>query len=282
MIAVGRAAPWRLSYGLSGDPKLFDRGEALLKTNLEENEQSLEDKRVLAMIYGGRRDQQSLKMAIEKLEEVIRQQPQFSLGDNFLLAELFSRQNDWARYSRTMRSVMGNGGAENPRFVRSYAAALLQKGELGEAQLWFDRLKALAPGEQTTNTIEAELLFRSQDYARLQSLLRTKAEDQLNWQWSAELAEIFAGQLLQREQTEAAEPLLALAEEVYTRIAKAEPEKQDLLTAFQARQGKIEQAVERLSDPEMAPDAVAGICQMALQTGTAFGQSGKATDRLDK
>ena len=65
-----------LTYGLRGDPKMFDRAEALITANLEQNEQSLEDKRVLAMIYGSRRDQESLKMAVAQLEEVIGQQPQ--------------------------------------------------------------------------------------------------------------------------------------------------------------------------------------------------------------
>lgn len=254
-----------LRYGLQGDPGMFERGESLIRTNLKEDENSLEDQRVLAMIYGGRREPESLKQAVTLLEGVIRQQPQFSLGDHFLLAEFFSRQDDWTRYSRTMRRVMSNGGAEEPRYVASYAAALLQRGELPEARLWLNRLKVLAPDDQTTDTIEAELLFKSQQYGQLLSLLRTKAEEPTRRPWSAGMAEMLASQLVAQQASEDAQPLMEFAEEVYVRIAAADPEQKDELTAFYTRQGPFKRAYQRLRDPEIDPDTLAGICQLALQ-----------------
>ena len=256
-----------LRYGLQGDPGMSERGESLIRTNLKEDENSLEDQRVLAMIYGGRREPESLNKARSLLEGVIRQQPQFSLDDHFLLAEFFSRQDDWTRYSRTMRSVMSNGGADESRYVASYAAAILQRGELPEARLWLSRLEALAPDEQATDTIKAELLFKSQQYGQLVSLLQSKAEEPPRRPWSAGMAEIFATQLVAEQASEDAQTLMELAEEVYARIATADPEQKDELTAFYARQGPFERAYQRLRDPEIDSDTLAGISQLALQNG---------------
>ena len=65
-------------------------------------------------------------------------------------------------------------------------------------------------------------------------------------------------------------------------LPRPTPEQQDILTAFRARQGQIEQVIERLSDPEIAPETLAGICQMALQTGQLSDCSGEAVDCPDK
>jgi len=67
------------------------------------------------------------------------------LVDNFLLAKLYSNVKDWTKYSRTMRSLLGNGGANNSEYVRHYAEALVEHGEIPEAQLWFKVLKELEP-----------------------------------------------------------------------------------------------------------------------------------------
>ncbi len=153
-----------------------------------------------------------------------------------------------------MRSVLGNGGAENPRYVRSYAAALMQQGELGRSPTVV-RSTQVAGSRRANNRHDrgrtavsfARTTPDCSRCCRRRPKIKPIGNGRLSW------PKFSAASWSQREQAEAAEPLLALAEESISRIAEAEPEQQDILTAFQARQGQIEQAVERLSDPEIDP-----------------------------
>ncbi len=50
--------------------------------------------------------------------------------------------------------------ADEVRYVAEYAAMLMDRNEMQEAQLWLDRLQELAPENSSTITLQAEALVR--------------------------------------------------------------------------------------------------------------------------
>ena len=258
-----------LIYGLQPGAKNLKRAEDLIAANTQQGEPSPDDQQVLAIIYGNRSDNPSRKKAIAILQQVISQQSEYSLEDNFILAELLYRTGNWEGYRRTMQRVLDSGGSKNPICVRYHAAALLEEGEFVEAKSWVERLNSMAPGQGTTNAVILDWLFGSQNYAGLLDAINSIAKDQANWGWAAGFAEKYGTKLLQQGDASQAEPFLTLASNLFGQVteAAAESEGKYSLTAFQVRQGQFEQAFERLSDPEISPDTLAQISQMALRSG---------------
>ena len=253
--------------GFAGDEKQFQRAQELLEANMQlKPQKSEEDLRTQAMILGARPDRQSVLKSISILEDMIRQQPKFSIADNGLLAKLYQQIGDWPRYARTMRDVMANGGLDQPLFLREHASALVGHGDLGEAQIYLDRLKARAPQEKSTNTIEAQLLFRLQKYAPLLALLDARSQDPEFLLWSAELSEVFGTALARNNAGEQALPFLDLATKLYEQVSQTVPDRKSALASFYARQGNGDKTFELLSEVQPTPDELAEIGQSALQS----------------
>ena len=258
-----------LVLGLDGGDLPFERARSLIAANIDQLGENAEDQRTLAIILASRDDSESAQRAVEILEGVVKNQRQFSLEDNFLLAQLYAKVDNWTAYSRTMRGVLGNGGAENSRYVAAYAEALVNHKELGEAALWFNRLKQLAPQERSTDLIEAKLLFQSADYDRLADLLDDETQSPERLLWSAELAEAFGSSLQRRGESVPAERLLQLARRKIEQYADSVPEGQFALAAFHAKQGEIEAALRLHEQNDFAPDQLAELGQVAIQSSEA-------------
>ena len=259
-----------LLIGTRGSDEMFDKARELLSTNLKQYGASIPDDRMLALILSTRPDRSSIAESIKLLEKIAKVEPKFSLTDNFLLANLYQRSNDWSNYSRTMRSVLGNGGASDSRYVRSYAEALVNHGELQEGTLWFDRLKKLAPKDLSTATIEAQLLFRSRDYVRLLKLVesnRSQNEPE-RMLWAALTSESAGSELTQSGKIDEAKKFLVVARECFANVAKSDPKRTLALAAYHARRGEIKDAVALLQEPNLSVDEVAELIQGALQSGS--------------
>jgi tetratricopeptide (TPR) repeat protein len=254
-------------HSLTGNDEGLEKAKSLLEKNADRDGKTLEDRRALAIALGQRPDRKSTDEAIKIFEEVVKQQPKYSIGDNYLLADLYARIGDWPRYSRVMRSVLGNGGAEDSRIVLTFTEALVQRGELGEAQLWFSRLKTLAPKELTTDTIEARLLFGSAKYQSLIALLERNGQQPERAIWSAEMAEMFGARLIQQGQVEQANKLMDMAKTQFSKLAASDPKRSLALAAFYARRGQIDQAIDLLGSEDLPPDQLSELGQGALKSG---------------
>jgi tetratricopeptide (TPR) repeat protein len=255
-----------LIIGLRGNDEAVATARKLLDENAKKAGRLPEDQRVLARILAGRSDAKETNEAISILETITKNAPKFSLIDNALLASLYQKTDDWNRYSRIMRTVMGNGGAQNPQIVSSYAAALVQHGDAEEGKLWLDRLKAMAPNELANMAIEAELLFRSGAYQRLEALLRANVEFPGGRLASARVAESAARRLESDKKTDQAKPFRALATELYSETIKVDPERKLALAGMHARDGEMERVIEELAGLEVVPPVEFGeMIQSALQ-----------------
>lgn len=238
--------------GLSGDQSQAKRALNLIDENTtQQAEATSEDRRAKAIILGARVDKKSLQDAIQLMEGVVLEQSEFSLNDNFRLAEMYLRSDDWPKYSRLMRSVMGNGGTDQTRYVRGYAQALVNRGELNEANIWFERLKELAPAEISTLAIEARMLFGEKQYTRALNLLENTNGEPDKLVAAAELAFTFADALDNSENSSQAEAFWTMAESLNKRVAQSDPLRPYALAAFYARRGSIEQALQAASQVEL-------------------------------
>lgn len=264
--------------GLKGDQQLADKARQLLDLNLKSDSGTVDDRRTKAFLLLQSPIPEAIKEALQLMEQVVKEQPQFSLSDNFMLADLYNRTGDWSKYLRTMRSVLGNGGSDDVNYVRSYARALLDRGEaeVGEAQLWLDRLKRMAPEDLDTANVEARLLFRSGDYPRLIELLERYGDKQESRGWAAAFADSFAVNLSQSGQAELAEKFWGLAERYSTQLAAEVPAARTAMVELVAKRGQVERAMQMAADMELTPDELAAVGGLALQSGGLSKQQAQA------
>jgi cellulose synthase operon protein C len=256
--------------GLRGSDENFKKSRELLAINAKKDGPTIPDQRALAFILSTRVDKPSIAESISLLEKITKTKPKFSLADNFLLADLYLRSGDWARYSGTMRKVLGNGGAKNRDYVRSYAEQLFKKKEVDESALWVNTLKKLAPKDLSTASIEAKLLFQALDYDRLFTLVKancsqTEPERLL---WAAQIAESVGIELMRSGKTAVAKRFLDLSRDSFAEIAKLDPKRTLALAAHLARIGEMKESIEFLRDPNVQPDEVGDLIQGALQNGS--------------
>jgi cellulose synthase operon protein C len=263
-------------FGMKGDQQLADKARELLDLNLKSDSGTVDDRRTKAFILSTRPDPEETKEAVQLLESVVKEQPKFSLADNFMLADLYNRTGDWSKYVRTMRGVMGNGGADNLSYVRSYARALVDRGEVEEAQVWHNRLKRLAPSDLDTANVEARLLFRSADYPRLLQLLEKYGAQADSRAWAAAFADSFAENLNQKGKTEQAEKFWELAERFSAQLAAELPQAKTAVVELAAKRGQVERAIEMAASMNLTPEELAAVGALALQSGGLSKQQAQA------
>jgi tetratricopeptide (TPR) repeat protein len=263
-------------FGLKGDQQLADKARELLDLNLNSGAGTVDDRRTKAFILSTRPSPDETKEAVQLLESVVKEQPQFSLTDNFMLADLYNKTGDWSKYVRTMRSVMGNGGADDVNYVRSYARALIDRGEVEEAQVWYARLKRMAPNDLDTANLEARLLFRSGDYPRLLQLLEKYGAQADSRAWAAAFADSFAENLNQTGKAEQAETFWGLAERFSSQLAEELPQAKTAVVELTAKRGQVERAIEMAASMKLTPDELAAVGALALQSGGLSKQQAQA------
>jgi tetratricopeptide (TPR) repeat protein len=263
-------------FGLQGDQQLVGKARELLDLNLNSGSGTVDDRRTKALILSTRPSPGELKEAIQLLEGVVKEQPQFSLTDNYMLADLYNRTSDWSKYVRAMRSVLGNGGADNVSYVRSYARALLDRGEVEEAQVWFARLKRMAPNELDTANVEARLLFSSKDYPRLIQLLEKYGANAESRAWAAAFSDSFAENLSQSGNAEQSGKFWELAERFSAQLAAEQPEAKTALLELVAKRGQMERAIEMAAAMNLTPEEMAAMGALALQSGGLSKQQAQA------
>ncbi len=258
-----------LLLGTSRDVGGFTKARELLNENIKRTNAALEDKRALAVVLSTRPEEEHIYEAISILQQVVKSQPQYSLSDNYLLAQMYAKTNQWPQYTSTMRGVLGNGGANDSRYVSAYADQLLARGEEGEARLWVERLKALAPAEKDTDTLEAQLWIGAGDFARLKGLLAERSKNPERLQWTAEMAEIASIKARELTNEAASKEFMELSKDYFTKLADSSPnEGKILLAAYFARRGAINESLEQLNDSSGDRSTqLADLAQSAMSTG---------------
>ncbi|MFY8199685.1 MAG: tetratricopeptide repeat protein, partial [Pirellula staleyi] len=124
--------------------------------------------------------------------------------------------------------------------------------------------------EQSTASLEAQLLFHNRDFGQLIKLLnsnRGQSEPEREL-WAAQIAESGGTQLMRIGKTKDAKQFLDIARESYAEVAKVDPKRTLALAAYLARIGEIKESIEMLRGSELPPDEVGELIQSVLQTGS--------------
>ncbi len=255
-----------LVVGMQGNDIAVGEARKLLKENATAlGKAALEDQRVLAQILANRSDRDASLEAIGLLEAITKNAPKFSAADNFLLATLYKQIDNWTGYAQTMRNLLGNGGASNAIYVRHYAEALAEHKEFEESKLWFEKLKELVATPTANVAIDSQLLYRNGSYEQLEKLLRSSATTAEGRLVAAQLAEAITRQMVIEKKTDAIAPFAAMAEELFDKIAKEDPEQPLVKAAYYARMGRMANAIEEMQGKELPAQAFGKMIQDALQ-----------------
>lgn len=256
-----------LNDGLSGNTAVSRNAIQSVRemTSGDPHKENVENWRTLAMLLGSERT--GLAEAIDIMEEITGNQAGFSVTDQSLLARLYLASGDSDRYSRLMRDVFSKGGLDNPLLVRQHCNQLLNTQNVVEAEFFYQRLNELEPDTINTRTLEARLLFASEQYAKLVQLLKSKSSQAEYGEWSAQLSELFAGGLADQGESDQAQQLLELARAWFEQVSEEESEFKVSLANFHARQGNGEQLVALLKAGTPTEDQLADLGQVAMQRG---------------
>jgi len=232
-----------------GYPNL-ERARGLVDQNLQASGGSLPDLRAKALVLASYPSRQQRREAIKMWESVLKQQWSLAPEDRFIVAQLYLAEGDWANAVRQMRTLLASQGNE-PRYLAAYIAALLERKEVSEAELWLKRLEGLAPGAFTTVSLRAHALLRRGQFDRSIRALKDFAEGAVAE--SAERAvrlglvarrlEEFAQELKGTNQASAFGQFVKEAEAMLRSCVERSPEQAIVLAAFLARQGRVDDSL---------------------------------------
>jgi tetratricopeptide (TPR) repeat protein len=130
-----------LVLAFKGTYPAFQEALKLLEVNAKGSE-SLEDRRIKALVLATQPARR--REAIKLFEQLAGQGPANSPVVQFLLAQLYESDGNWAKARATLVAVLKEQ-EKNPVFLAVYVRALLRHQEAQEAQTWVDRLAAIAP-----------------------------------------------------------------------------------------------------------------------------------------
>jgi cellulose synthase operon protein C len=253
----------------SNDLRNFDEAKNLLTSNIQRTNGGIDDLRAYAIVLSGRPEMEHAAKATELLESVVKQQAHFSLADNFLLAQMYAKTGRLSNYTATMRRVLGNGGANEPKYVRAYADQLLSQNESVEARLWIDRLKELDPSQIESDTLEVKLLIAAKDFSKLQALLLDRRSNPERLEWCAGIAE--AASLAAKKSPESkmlSQKFMEISRASFLELSKLSENGKLQFAAFLSRRGELEAAFEEVHGSSLPRSAiVADLTEVALRAG---------------
>ncbi|MFW5835048.1 MAG: tetratricopeptide repeat protein, partial [Pseudomonadota bacterium] len=222
---------------------------ALIEENLKlgESEADRRMKVTLDQTHPSRRQRQQ---AIESLEAMVALQDEKAPSDVLELARLYLAADDWAK-AKPLLYDLAASHPEELRYAAILVEALLSRSETAEAQPYLDRIVEAAPNSFGTVSLQAEMLFRKEQYEQALELLQEfvdrpdaePADAAVRMRLVAGALEQLTDRLRQAEQDSWARRFLDAAETLYRRYLEGHPEHELLLAAFLARQGRTVEAV---------------------------------------
>lgn len=257
-----------------GDYVSLEQGLALIDENLNlptaanRDEPSIQDQRVKALLLAAHPEREKRDEAAALLEKVVQNRRVSSPDDRFALARLYLSQgpSKWGLAARHFRTLLGTS-PDNPRYLSTYAAALLARKEITEAELCLNGLEKVAPGQLTTITLRAQTLCLRGKFDQAVALLQGFLEDPeaqganrtARIGLVAALMEDLGRRLNDPSEKEAAQRFAEEAEKLYRQYVELVPDQKLLLAGFLARQNRLDEAltVAEEASPAASSDLVA-------------------------
>lgn len=262
----------------------------LVEENLAaEKEPSPEDLRVKAGILAVMPSPIQRQQAIEVFESLKKRLGALRPDDQFLLAKLYLRQNEYTRFLTEMRPLLTGQPKETAsRYLATYIAALLDRNELSDAQLYLERLESIAPHELATAGLKAEVFFRQGKYQEAVDVLKAflddpqgiPAERVKRLPLIADAMDKLSRRLKDEEEHALKEAVARDAEMLYRDYFALTPGDDLRIAPLMARQGRINEALDELERQwqKSNPRTIAETVAVMLREGKATAEQQKRAE----
>ncbi|MGA2031435.1 MAG: tetratricopeptide repeat protein [Thermoguttaceae bacterium] len=224
----------------------------LIDKNLTSAASTTQDRRVKVKLLETDPRQAKGDEVIEILKSLVSSAEGATVDDRFDLARLYLRRGDWDNYLVEMRQVVAAKTAAAGHRV-AYLEALLQHNELGEAELYLNKLEGQFTDPFVTLRLRSDIMIRRKQIDRALALLGAYAEGGKDLDSDersqrvldvAGVLEQFADRLDAQQQKADAVRLMRQAEKYFRSYVEEHPNYELVLAAFFGRQGRIKEALE--------------------------------------
>ena len=252
------------------------KARELIEKNLSADERSLADRRAMAGLNARDPNRSRHEEAIGILEGILREQSATS-QDRFALAQLYLALGSWTKANAQFRNLLISYGNE-PTFLTAYIAALLQHGEIFNAEAYLDRLEKISPNELSTISLRAAVLASKNELDRALGLLNgfidrvdvQPADPNERLRRVAEEVEQLGQRLKKPGQESRAEQCTRRARVLFETYVDANPRQVLILVAFLGRQDDLDGALNLLDrNPVTDSGTLAQVCAFLLSSGKA-------------
>ena len=223
--------------------------------------------------------------AIAALEQVVQSQRSEMADLRFKLAQLYLQEKDWNKAGEHIRALLTNHPKE-VRFLAAYAALLMDRNEMQEAQLWLDRLQELAPENSSTITLQAEALVRQKQVDQAMELIRRflgrpvdkPAERDARILQAASILKTIASSAANRGDKAAQTKLLKEMETLVRDYVTRHPAETYLLAFTLLQEGRVDEALEMAEQSWPKADVSA----LASEAQALIASSGLSPERIQR
>ena len=184
------------------------------------------------------------------------------------------RRGIGSRPASSFRNLIASHGTE-PRYLVAYVNALLDHGEMNNADIYLERLEKISPNLSDSVALRARMLVVKNEPEKALDLLKAFVDKpnaqppdrNVRLRAVASCLEYLSGQLTQPVEKPLAERLGRQAETFYRAYLEKNPGHEAELVAFCARQGRTDEALDlfdRIWD-NCSPAVVDQICELMTQ-----------------
>jgi cellulose synthase operon protein C len=246
------------SLSKEGYPKLKEALE-LVDRNLVSPQAAIEDKRLKIRLLVSDLRQARGSDVLELSKSIVETggaEPEPE--DRLTLARLYLARGNWKGCQEQMQKLV-NGSQSNPRFVSEYVRMLIDHDELQDAEILLEQLGRVSKPTQTVS-LQAELLFRKKEWARVPDLLadyvrqattnagqKSPDEELARMLLAAQLLEDLGGRLTAHKERALSQRYFDAAAHWYEAYSAKRKQSELVLAAFYARHGKLSAALELLT-----------------------------------
>jgi tetratricopeptide (TPR) repeat protein len=231
----------------------FQRARELIDKNLATAEASMLDRRARAVIDLSDPVRSRRKEGIRMLETMVQDQIA-AAEDRYELAQMYLAAGNWIQASVQFRALVTSYGGDDQRYLTAYVLALLDHGEIINAELYLDRLAAIASDQVSTVILRARMAIAKNDPNTAFDLLKgfvdkpgaKPADRNERLYLAAAHLEKIAQQLSKPAEKPVRERFVRQAETFYRASVEKSDAHQPELVSFLARQGRIDEAMELL------------------------------------
>jgi Tfp pilus assembly protein PilF len=146
--------------------------QALVAKNLETDPQSIEDRKILAIIATVQKGNTNPAEPMGLFRDLLRDGWLPTPDEQFVLGQLFIAGGDWSEGSRYFTQLLNRTEGRNPEHIKRYIRLLISRRDGTEAELWLDVLRRDGVQDPDTAEMLAEIRYlRSQHEQLLRDLL---------------------------------------------------------------------------------------------------------------